>query len=354
MTARRFPFGHPQRTRRAHRSTIATRLVAAAVTALALVAPTAAQADEPDPGNCAAVPFPASGGGTVATTLCTPAGGETGTVMVLMPGSNYNSTYWDFPHAPQTYNFRRAMNAAGYATLVIDRLGTGASTRPASTGVTATGDAQTLHEIVGALRAGSMGAQPFDKIVTGGHSLSSGVAVLEATTHHDVDGVLLTGYSHGLNIPGALGIVGTYRPAEQDAAFTGRGYDAGYLTTRPGTRARSFHSPATSDPEVVAVDEATKDVFAATEYPDGLTSTLPPMSTEITAPVLVVNGSDDVLCSRICADTATLQAAEAPHFSPAARLRTFVLPGSGHSVNLARNTGDYRAAVLDWMASVAG
>jgi pimeloyl-ACP methyl ester carboxylesterase len=138
------------------------------------------------------------------------------------------------------------------------------------------------------------------------------------------------------------------------SAVAGGGYDSGYLTTRPGTREKSFHSPATADPEVVAVDEATKDVFAATEYPDGLTSTLPPMSTQITAPVLVVNGSDDVLCSRVCADTATLQAAEAPHFSPAARLRTFVLPGSGHSVNLARNTADYQAAVRDWMESIAG
>jgi pimeloyl-ACP methyl ester carboxylesterase len=334
------------------RSTV--RISAAVVAALAFLAPGVAHAAEPDPGQCAPTAFPLRAGGTLATTLCTPAAGDTDTVMVLMPGSNYNGTYWDFPHAPQIYNFRRAMNAAGYATLVVDRLGTGASSRPASTGVTATGDAQALHEIIGALRTGLAGARPFGKVVTGGHSLSSGVAVLEATTHHDVDGVLLTGYSHDLNIAGALGIIGTYQPAEQDAAFAGGGYDSGYLTTRPGTREKSFHSPATADPEVVAVDEATKDVFAATEYPDGLTSTLPPMSTQITAPVLVVNGSDDVLCSRVCADTATLQAAEAPHFSPAGRLRTFVLPGSGHSVNLARNTADYQAVVRDWMESIAG
>ncbi|MGW5382261.1 alpha/beta hydrolase [Nocardia sp. NPDC003963] len=351
MTARRFPFG---RARRMCPSTIAIRMAVAAVAVLAFQTPVAAHADEPEPAHCTPIPFPLRAGGTVATTLCTPAGDHADTVMVLMPGSNYNSTYWDFPHAPETYNFRRAMNAAGYATLVVDRLGTGASTRPVSTGVTATGDAQALHEMVGALRAGPPGARPFGTVVTGGHSLSSGVAVLEATEHHDVDGVLLTGYSHGLNVAGALGIVGTYQPAEQDAAFTGRGYDTGYLTTRPGTRASSFHSPATSDPEVLAVDEATKDVFAATEYPDGLTSTLPPMSTEITVPVLVVNGSDDVLCSRVCADTATLHAAETPHFAPAARLRAYVLPGSGHSVNLARNTADYQAAVRDWMRSVAG
>ena len=82
------------------------------------------------------------------------------------------------------------------------------------------------------------------------------------------------------------------------------------------------------------------------------------MSSLITAPVMVVNGSLDRLsCGpayAICADSTTLQAAEAAFFSPAARLRTFVLPGSGHSVNLARNTAQYHAAVSDWRKSLVG
>ncbi|MFF0636140.1 hypothetical protein ACFYTS_26945 [Nocardia sp. NPDC004151] len=41
-------------------------------------------------------------------------------------------------------------------------------------------------------------------------------------------------------------------------------------------------------------------------------------------------------------------------FSPAARLRTHVVPDSGHAVNLAPNTGGYDAVVLDWMRSIAG
>jgi hypothetical protein len=49
-----------------------------------------------------------------------------------------------------------------------------------------------------------------------------------------------------------------------------------------------------------------------------------------------------------------LQAEEAPFFAPAARLRAFVLPGSGHALNLARNTADYRAAVIDWANSTVG
>ncbi|QBS40731.1 alpha/beta hydrolase [Nocardia sp. CS682] len=273
-------------------------------------------------------------------------------IMVLMPGSNYNHTYWDFPYAPETYNFRRAMNAAGYATLVVDRFGNGNSTRPPSASLTATGSVQALHQLVGAVRQGLPGVQPFRKVITGGHSLSSGIAVIEASTYHDVDGVLLTGFSHSLNMAGTLSVVGTYYPAAQDPRFAGQGYDPGYLTTRPGTRAFDFYGEGNYDPAVLATDEATKEVFSLTEYPDGLTSTLPPTTNFIDVPVLVTNGSADRLCLNACANTAALAAAEAPYFGPAAKLRTYVLPGSGHSMNLARNTAEYQAAVKDWMSSM--
>ncbi|MBL1074679.1 alpha/beta hydrolase [Nocardia sp. 2] len=291
----------------------------------------------------------------MATTLCLP-DRPTDTVLVLMAGSNYNHTYWDFPYAPETYNFRRAMNAAGYATLVADRLGNGGSTRPPSLTLTATATATALHEMVQALRAGYFGAQPFAKVVTGGHSLTSGTTVIEATTYHDVDAVLLTGYSHTLSVPDVLGVISTYHQAVEDPLFRGRGFDSGYLVTRPGTREADFHGPGNVDPQVLAMDEATKETFSLTEYPDGLTSTLPGMSSDITVPVLVVNGGMDRLsCGSafsICADSAALQAAEAPHFTLAARLRTYVLPGSGHSLNLARNTRDYQAAVIDWLGTI--
>lgn len=332
------------------------RSIAASAAAILLcLTPSTAHAEDTAPGRCVSVAIPVPLG-EMAGSLCTPTARATDTVMVLIAGSNYNATYWDFPYAPETYSFRRAMNAAGIATLVVDRLGNGASTRPPSTQVTATVSARALHDIVGSLRAGLAGAPPFGKVITGGHSLSSGIDVLEATTYQDVDGVLLTGFSHALNVSEVLGVISTYHQAAEDPRFAGRGYDAGYLATRPGTRAASFFAPETADPEVLAVDEANTEVFSPTEYPDGLTSTLPPMTNFIDVPVLVVNGSLDRLsCGpayAVCADAETLRATEAPFFGPAARLRTFVLPGSGHSVNLARNTAEYRAAVVDWVRSI--
>ncbi|MFE3224096.1 alpha/beta hydrolase [Nocardia sp. NPDC059228] len=336
------------------RTSLRALAVCAATTLLSLT-PVLAQADPTAPADhCQDVTFPVPQG-TIAGTLCLP-DGPADTVMILMSGSNYNHLYWDFPYQPDTYNFRRAMNAAGYATLVADRLGNGASSRPPSLSLTASETAEALHTMVQALRGGFAGNAPFTKVVTAGHSLTSGTSVMEATSYHDVDGVLLTGYSHTLSVPDVLGVISTYYQAVDDPEFAGRGYDPGYLVTRPGTRAADFYGVA-PDPRVVAIDEAGKETFSLTEYPDGLLSTLPGMSSFITAPVLIVDGSRDrMTCGPgfgTCTDTATLDAAERPYFSPAAKLRTFVLPDSGHAINLAPNTADYRAVVLDWMKSLA-
>lgn len=339
------------------RVSIRTAVVCLVATLLSF-AGSAAQADETSPPDgCRSffVPVPQ---GQLAATLCLPTDSPTDTVMVLMAGSNYNGTYWDFAYRPETYNFRQAMNRAGYATLVVDRLGNGASTRPPALSLTASATADALHGIVQELRQGLAGAQPFGKVITVGHSLTSGTSVMEASAHHDVDGVVLTGYSHSLNIGETLGVISTYHRATEEPEFAGRGYDSEYLVSRPGARLHDFYAPGNVDPEVLALDEKTKEAFSLTEYPDGLLSTLPGMSSLISAPVLIVNGGLDRLSCGIdyavCANSATLQASEAPFFAPAARLSTFVLPGSGHALNLARNTVEYQSAVIDWANSTIG
>src|SRR4029079_6827677 len=98
--------------------------------------------------------------------------------------------------------------------------------------------------------------------VTGGRATSVGTSGMAATAYHDVDGVLLTGYSHTLSVPDVLGVIGTYYQAVQDPVFASRGYDSGYLVTRPGTRASDFFGPDNYDPAVVALDEATKETFS--------------------------------------------------------------------------------------------
>lgn len=337
----------------------------AACFAVAAAVPGTAHAQE---GNCRDVSVPVSVPAAVSVAAigpqpsmrgvyCRAFGDSKHVVQVLVPGATYNHTYWDFGYRPDTYSFRLAMNRAGFDTLTVDRLGTGSSSRPPSALLTSTAQASAVHQVIQALRQGKFGTQANDKVIIGGHSLGSIITALEASTYHDVDGVLLTGISHHLNPVNAAPFltIGVH-PAMLDPAISSRGYDPGYLTTLPGARKTYFYEPGTVDPGVGEADERTKDVFSAAEAPDGLATISSPMTRSINVPVMLTNGSrDKLVCgfSTNCATAATLKASEELNFSPAARLHTFALPGFGHDINLAPNTSEYQHAVADWATTIA-
>ncbi|MEV4312480.1 alpha/beta fold hydrolase [Actinocrispum sp. NPDC049592] len=281
--------------------------------------------------------------------LCAPAGATT--VQVLLHGATYNRMYWDLPYGD--YSYQRQEAARGLATFAIDELGVGQSTRPLSTLLTGVTQASAVHQVVDYLRRG------YGKVVLHGHSAGSAIAVVEAATYHDVDGVILTGVTHLPNVPvvGQDVLFGLY-PVTLDPQLGPRGDDPGYLTTRPGTRGTMYHSAGDLDPLAVQADETyAKDTVSATSLVDiislGLVS---PMSAGINAPVLLVDGTNDTgFCGLIrdCSTAQALLAQEAPYFG-AGRLSVYVLPGSGHSVALAANASLYRDTVRTWLARNVG
>lgn len=309
--------------------------------------------------TCEDLLFPVSVVGlphTMFGRLCTPAGANT--VQVLLPGASYRGVYWDIALTPEIRSFRRAMNNAGYATLTVDRLGTGQSSSPPSAVVTAITQAGAVHQVVTALRSGALGPG-FDKVIVGGHSLGSAIAVIEAATFHDVDGVLVTGMTHHLNLLGTAPIAATLAPALLDPLFAGRVFDPGYLTTLPGTRFNSMHAPAPYDAAVAQYEETTKDLVAATEVGDAaLFGSVAPYSILIDVPVLTVVASrDPVVCGLLatnCASSATLLQDERPFYAPAAQLRAYLLNGYGHALNYAPNAPVYHSVVVDWADGMVG
>lgn len=206
-----------------------------------------------------------------------------------------------------------------------------------------------MHQVVQGLRAGSYGSA-FDKVVIGGHSLGAAISVLEAGTYRDVDGVLLTGITHRVNPVGVAAVFANFIPANLDPKF-GLLYPVGYLTTAPGTRYASFHAPGVLPQPLAELEEETKDVFSPTEAADALgAAVLLPYSLLIDVPVLMVVGSQDgAVCGLLatdCTSPETLYQAESPYFT--APLRTYVLSGYGHSINLAPDAGLYYSAVASW------
>jgi pimeloyl-ACP methyl ester carboxylesterase len=299
--------------------------------------------------TCQDINYPVSLG-TMYGKLCTPAGATT--VQVLIPGGTYNSSYWDIEFSPDTRSYRAAMNKAGFATLALDRLGTGRSSKPLSLLVTASAQAQAAHEVIQKLRP------KFRKVIIGGHSIGSAMAMIEAGNYRDVDGVLVTAMTHRMNLITVLPVLANMIPAPLDPKLSSRGLDPGYLTTGPGTRYKSFHAPGPNVPGAISFDETTKDVFAATEAVDtiALTNVVIPATRRINAPVLLIVGEDNHFCGAPlgsdCSSAEALRASEAPFFSPEAKLKTFILNGYGHSINYAPNAAEYHSVVAGWAKGI--
>lgn len=281
---------------------------------------------------------------TMAGRLCVPGGATT--VQVLIPGGTYDRTYWDVGFEPSTHSFTKAQNNAGFATLALDRLGTGLSSKPLSTFVTASTQASAVHQVITTLKP------RFSKVIVAGHSIGSAMAMIEAGTYRDVDGVLVTGFTHKMNYITVVPVLANMIPA---------GLDLGYLTTMPDTRYNAFHKPGPLVPGAISFDESTKDVFSATEAVDTilLNTVIIPISRKITVPVLMVVGNDTHFCSSglplmgsDCSSAAALKTDEGQFFPSVPRLNTYVLNGYGHSINYAPNAPDYHAVVASWAGGI--
>ncbi|MET9258048.1 alpha/beta hydrolase [Streptomyces sp. NPDC003717] len=280
--------------------------------------------------------------------LCYPSGHRPDTVQLLVPGSTYNHLYWDFPAAGAESSYVRAAVAAGYATFDVDPIGTGASSHPPSALATVPATATALHDAVTALCTGGLDAHAFSRVVWVGHSLGSIHAWYEIPRYHDIDAAVLTGALHHLN-PAAPDP--TY-PAVQDPKFAGSGLDAGYRTTRPGTRGDAFYHPATADPAVIAADEAAKDATPLPASPPA------PTPLDFAVPTLVVLGAQDrSFCQGAtafdCARPGTVAAFESQYYTAGTPLTALTVPDTGHVLSLSTTAPGTHAAMLRWVRTVA-
>ncbi|RJQ76418.1 alpha/beta hydrolase [Pseudonocardiaceae bacterium YIM PH 21723] len=244
----------------------------------------------------------------------------------------------------------------------IDRLGVGASSKPPSALILADVSAATLHQVVQQLRPG------FRKVIMIGHSLGSGLTQIEAAGYHDLDGMIITGISHLINAGAAAPVFGSLLPVRlahpRSAKARDWGLDAGYLTTRPGTRDADFHQPSQDGPDAIRYDEDNWDAVPAAEVP-GVALELTPVTTRsrvITTPVLSVIGQRDaVLCGLLggtvstlatfvtdCSSSAALTRSEQRYYPKARSFTAFVVPGAGHSMTFAAHAPDYYPVAINW------
>ena len=327
------------------------RLIIVAATAAVLLTASAAPAPAAEAFTCTDVNTPISvpgvPDGTIYGRYCASADSAGKPLQILVPGITYTNAYFDFPGFGGRYSYTDFMNARGYDTLAIDRLGIGRSTRPAlGVLVNAFSNADALHQVIDSVRSNGLGGRHYAKIVLTGHSYGTFVADLTSATYHDVDGVIGTGWFQQPTVLGVAGIVSILTPAALDPRFIGTIVDPTYVTTRPGARGFFYHAPDT-DPAVVAEDEATKDTASLSE-----TTYLIPeatgLTTRIGVPTLRVIGQyDNVICNPLpCTQSGLDQLA--PALFPAGA-QVYVQPDAGHDIALELNNTDGFDAQLSWL-----
>lgn len=334
------------------------RFLGAFLLAAAVVQPLSAPTASASGRSCEEVTIPVALLGqtsphySVRGTLCLPPGRRPGVVQLLLHGGTYDREYFQFGYREAVYSYTRHANAAGYATLNIDRLGAGASDKPPSADMTPQNVAFVVHQVVQALRT-SVNGKRFGWVQGVGHSMGSVALAIEAATYGDVDSVILTGMAHDLSEAGVVGVQSTRYPANLEAPWAG--LDSGYLTTLPGTRGDYFYHPPTTSPGAVAHDEATKDVMPVTEL---LGLELFALTNQIAVPTLVVNGEFDALIcgsdGTDCSTSAAMRADEAPFFSAAACMRAVSIPDTGHDLQTSRTALLTSTVLLAWSYLVTG
>ncbi|MBO4206574.1 alpha/beta hydrolase [Micromonospora echinofusca] len=296
---------------------------------------------------------------TIVGDLCLPATGTPETVQLLVHGGTYGRAYWDFPYQPYLYSYRQYANTAGYATFNVDLPGVGESSHPNSSLVDVFSSATALHQVITKLRAGTIGPVAFDKVVYVGHSLGVATGWAVASTYGGIDGFIATGAARALSTTGSAPLIADVIPAAQDPKFAPLNLDSGYLALPPATRAQAFYHPTTSDPQVVAVDNNTREPMTANTQISGIGVFLQPVQTavtlDITVPVLSVFGGRDALfCAADaydCTNYTAIKQAEAPYYANAASFDLVIVPETGHDLNTHYTAPYTFLTMLAWAAT---
>ena len=277
-------------------------------------------------------------------------------LQILVHGATYDHRYWDWPLRPEQYSYVAWATARGEATLNIDRLGSGRSSRPPGRELTLAVQAAALSELVAAVRAGYIGDIEFARVVLVSHSVGSILSSMEASAFKDVDAVVLTGTT-GIDSgirdddPRAAEY---YIPALADPALAHLHplIDDGYLSPRPEARRPMFYYDPNVDTDVLELDEQLKGTMSLGETA-GIGSGAD-TAADITVPTLVVVGQYDVLAMRPEIERDAYDAVRRCQSVAPAHFEFAVVPDAGHNLNLHRNAQETYEIIGTWLDMHAG
>jgi pimeloyl-ACP methyl ester carboxylesterase len=228
-------------------------------------------------------------------------------LLIMIHGASDTHTVFDF--AP---GFRAApeLAALGVSVLALDRVGYGASSRPNGDTLTFAASAGYVHEVIQAVRGGALGFVP-SAIVLLGPSAGADIAIVEAGTYQDVDGLILCSNTSELQPALFLVDVGAWF-AQGD-----------YFDFGVDFRTQFFYAAPFAIPQLIALDNATRSLVPRAEIQSALANLSAPFRAQVTAPVLLLQADGDAIF--VPRDDSAL-------FSGTADVRFSLLRFTGHKI----------------------
>ncbi|KAK1472911.1 hypothetical protein CTAM01_16234 [Colletotrichum tamarilloi] len=294
---------------------------------------------------------PVEGTFNISALYCEP------TVKEYWNGENYpNSSFYG------EYSWIYHAASQGYATLAIDNLGNGHSSRPDPVQIVQTPlQLAVVYEILRSIRAGSLSGIPkYDKVIMGTHSYGSIIGRVLATIFptSGADAYILT--ATAAELTGLNGFIADIAPRAATAVDPRfKGLAPGYLSATKDIRQVLYGPDGGFNPAVVAWDAASPHMFAAGEIA-GSGST---QSSTFTGPVMIISGrQDQIACgSGSISDVPAVDCGVGPEshieqtrslFPNVEQFVAYVPDNTGHNVNTHYSAPESFGAAHAWLQGV--
>jgi pimeloyl-ACP methyl ester carboxylesterase len=274
-------------------------------------------------------------------------------VAVYLHGGTAGEWMWHFPdQLVPGYDYATEQAKLGHASVVLDTLGYGSSGHPQGTQVCLGSLADSYHQIVTMLRAGtyrsSLPTPPsFGRIMIGGQSAGAPIAEAEAYSFHDVDALLVMGWA---DPPGEKVLLTASTGASPcatggDHANFDRSGPLGYVYvfgTAAIEEADTFYDAA---PSMLAAVPALLHRDPCGLVESGGTEIIIAQAAlaSISVPVLLVAGDHDF----VSLSDMRLQASR---FTGSNDVSLATIHAAGHIAMLERQAAQFRAIINDWMS----
>jgi pimeloyl-ACP methyl ester carboxylesterase len=276
------------------------------------------------------------------------AGGKRAAATLYLHDFAFGEFFWSFGAVPR-YDYAAALARAGHVSVVVDRLGYGASGHPEGDQTCLGAQADVAHQIVDELRSGEYaveGGEPprFGKVALAGHYVGALIANLEAFSFKDVDALVAMSYTPQVTVQ-------AFENFYESRAVCDRGGEP----TEAGATGYTYISPTESDFDDSAFHSAAPAVVAAANrlrardpcgdgasIIDALVLDLKSLS-QVKVPVLLVCGREDaVIPSFACPYTKR-------RYSGSGDVSLFYVAKAGHALTLERSAPAFRRRVAAWL-----